>query len=87
VLRAYLRQLAAELRRWEASDGRDGGLGAAYRQLCATIGRRVEVLLPGRPAVLGSCHGVDEDGRLLVRDDAGREHAFAAGDVTHARSS
>lgn len=87
LLRAYLRQLAADVRAWDAAGGdpRASGLGAAYREACSTIGRRVEVQLPGRPPLAGVCEGVDDDGRLLVRDDAGGDHALAAGDVVHVR--
>jgi BirA family biotin operon repressor/biotin-[acetyl-CoA-carboxylase] ligase len=85
LLRAYLRQLAADVRRWDAADGnpRTSGLGAAYREACSTLGRRVEVRLSGRPPLVGVAEGVDDDGRLLVRDDVGDDHAFAAGDVVH----
>jgi BirA family transcriptional regulator, biotin operon repressor / biotin---[acetyl-CoA-carboxylase] ligase len=89
VLRAYLRQLAADYREWDGAGGqpRASGLGAAYREACSTIGRRVEVQLPGRSPLLGECEGVDDDGRLLVRDDAGGDHVLAAGDVVHVRPS
>jgi BirA family biotin operon repressor/biotin-[acetyl-CoA-carboxylase] ligase len=85
VLRAVLRQLAADVRAWDAAGGdpRASGLGPAYREACSTIGRRVEVHLPGREALSGTCDGVDDDGRLLLRDDAGGDHALAAGDVVH----
>ena len=85
LLRAYLRQLATDVRRWDAADGdpRTSGLGAAYREACSTLGRRVEVRLPGRPPLAGIAEGVDDDGRLLVRDDVGDDHALAAGDVVH----
>jgi BirA family biotin operon repressor/biotin-[acetyl-CoA-carboxylase] ligase len=88
VLRAYLRQLATDLRAWEVADGdpRRSGLGAAYREACATIGRRVEVHLPGAEPLTGVCEGVDDDGRLLVRDGSATDHALAAGDVVHLRS-
>lgn len=87
VLRAYLRRLAADLRTWDdaAGDPRRSGLGAAYREACTTIGRRVQVHLPGRAALTGTCEGVDDDGRLLLRDDEGSGHALAAGDVVHVR--
>jgi len=87
LLRAVLRQLAADLRTWEEAGGapRASGIGAAYREACSTIGRRVEVHLPGRAPLTGAAEGVDDEGRLLVRDDAGRDHALAAGDVVHVR--
>ena len=87
VLRAVLRQFAADLHDWEAAGGgpRASGVGAAYREACTTIGRRVEVHLPAGPPLVGTAEGVDDDGRLLVRDDAGADHALAAGDVVHVR--
>ena len=87
LLRAVLRRLTADLAAWESADGdpRRSGIGAAYREACSTIGRRVEVHLPAGEALLGTCDGVDDDGRLLVRDDDGADHAFAAGDVVHVR--
>jgi BirA family biotin operon repressor/biotin-[acetyl-CoA-carboxylase] ligase len=87
LLRAYLRELAAGYRAWDAADGdpRASGLGAAYREACSTIGRRIEVQLPGRPPLSGVCDGVDDEGRLVLRDDAGVDHPLAAGDVIHVR--
>jgi BirA family biotin operon repressor/biotin-[acetyl-CoA-carboxylase] ligase len=87
LLRAYLRELAAAFRTWDAADGdpRASGLGAAYREVCSTIGRPVEVQLPGRPPLAGTCDGVDDDGRLVLREAGGTEHALAAGDVVHVR--
>jgi BirA family biotin operon repressor/biotin-[acetyl-CoA-carboxylase] ligase len=46
----------------------------------------VEVHLPGRSPLLGVAEGVDDHGRLLVRDDADGDHALAAGDVVHVRA-
>ena len=51
-----------------------------YRQVCATIGQRVRVELPGGASVEGTADDVDADGRLVV-DGA----AYAAGDVIHLR--
>jgi BirA family biotin operon repressor/biotin-[acetyl-CoA-carboxylase] ligase len=87
VLRAYLRELAGSYRTWQDADGdpRRSGLGAAYREACTTIGRSVELHLPGREPLLGRCDGVDDDGRLLLLEGSGREHAYAAGDVVHVR--
>ncbi|WP_018180632.1 biotin--[acetyl-CoA-carboxylase] ligase [Jongsikchunia kroppenstedtii] len=58
----------------------------AYRRRCDTVGRRVRVELPGAAELLGTAVTVDEQGRVVVRDDAGVEHAVAAGDVTHLRT-
>ena len=68
------------------------GLRAEYTRLCATIGRRVRVELPGDQLLSGLAVGVDPDGRLLVRvpGPAGpaapdAEVPVAAGDVVHLR--
>jgi len=95
VVRAYLRALADRYQAWRraAGDPRGSGIGAAYREACATIGLEVAVEL-GSGVVRGLADGVDDDGRLLVRqagpdgaDPAGRVHALAAGDVVHVRPS
>ena len=87
VLRTYLRELSRAWAGWEAAGGRprESGLGAAYREACTTIGRRVELHLPGRAPLTGLADGVDDAGRLQVLDDAGRQHLLAAGDVVHVR--
>lgn len=48
-----------------------------------TLGRRVRVsqAKDGEP-VTGVAESTDDWGRLLVRDDKGRQHTFSAGDVT-----
>ena len=65
------------------------GLRAEYTALCATIGRRVRVELPGGQLLSGLAVGVDPDGRLLVRVSGpeGPDAAVpvAAGDVIHLR--
>jgi BirA family biotin operon repressor/biotin-[acetyl-CoA-carboxylase] ligase len=44
----------------------------------------VRVELPSGQNLLGAAEGIDEQGRLIVRSDAGIT-AVAAGDVTHLR--
>jgi BirA family transcriptional regulator, biotin operon repressor / biotin---[acetyl-CoA-carboxylase] ligase len=66
------------------------GLRAEYTRLCATIGRRVRVELPGGQLLSGLAAGVDPDGRLLVRVSSAAglpdaEVPVAAGDVVHLR--
>ena len=73
VLRAILRALTAVLADADASK-------SAYRALCATLGERVRVELPGGGAVEGTAEAVDDGGRLVVD---GR--ALGAGDVVHLR--
>ena len=62
----------------------DGGLRAAYTTVCATVGRRVRVELPGGRVLAGEATRVDEAGRLVVRTGA-EEVAVSAGDVVHVR--
>ena len=86
VLRAYLRALDARFRRWDAAGGdvRAGGVAATYREVCATLGRDVEIRLERRTPLLGRAVEVDDAGRLVV-EAAGERHLLAAGDVVHVR--
>ena len=72
VLREVLRRLSDQL------SARDPD---AYRRLCATVGSRVRVELPGGQVREGLAEEVDASGRLVV-DGA----AYAAGDVVHLRA-
>ena len=56
---------------------------AAWSARLITLGQAVTVSAAGSAAPLwGVAEGVDEWGRLLVRDAAGQAHTIAAGDVT-----
>ncbi len=82
LLRAILRELA----RWHQELVRDGvtALRGEYRELCATLGRRVRAEMPGGTTITGEAHDVDDIGRLLVKADDG-EHSLSAGDIVHVR--
>jgi BirA family biotin operon repressor/biotin-[acetyl-CoA-carboxylase] ligase len=82
VVAAVLAELELLLRRWEAA-GDNAAAVRGYIERCDTIGRRVSVDL-GQRTVQGVAEGVDHDGRLVVRTDAGRE-VLGAGDVVHVR--
>ncbi|MFD3685558.1 biotin--[acetyl-CoA-carboxylase] ligase [Nocardiopsis sp. NPDC058631] len=71
---------------WAAAggDAEAAGLAPVYRDMCATIGRRVRVHLPGGRTLEGTATGVDSEARLLVRGPGG-ERALSAGDVVHVR--
>ncbi|HEX5598918.1 MAG TPA: biotin--[acetyl-CoA-carboxylase] ligase [Micromonosporaceae bacterium] len=86
LLRALLRGLADWYDRWRraAGDPQACGLRAAYLRNCATVGRRVRVLLPAGDELVGTATGVDLDGQLVVKTDGG-ERTVAAGDVLHVR--
>ncbi|TNC18417.1 biotin--[acetyl-CoA-carboxylase] ligase [Georgenia sp. 311] len=87
LLTAVGRELAGLLARWEAHDGdaQAAGLLADVADRCLTLGRPVRVDLPGAAPLHGTARAIDDAGRLLVRDAAGREHAVLAGDVLHVR--
>jgi BirA family biotin operon repressor/biotin-[acetyl-CoA-carboxylase] ligase len=66
-------------------DDFDGSaLAGAYLTRCATIGRQVRVVLPDQESVVGRAEAIDDDGRLVVRTDTGRQ-VFGAGDIVHLR--
>jgi BirA family biotin operon repressor/biotin-[acetyl-CoA-carboxylase] ligase len=65
--------------RWDLVSG-------LYRRSCATLGREVTVTLSDRPTALaGTAVGLDDDGRLVVREAHGELVTVAAGDVSHVR--
>lgn len=62
-----------------------GGVSPAaeWAARLVTLGRTVEVSAAGEvEPITGIAEGIDEWGRLMVRDTAGRLHIVAAGDVT-----
>lgn len=87
LLIAILRDLAAAYRTWRDAGGDVQATGQrdAYRDVSATLGRRVRVELPGGAELTGEAVDIDVGGRLVVRDDAGQRVPVAAGDVVHAR--
>lgn len=71
---------------WCGSGGDPAGpFRTSYLAVCDTVGRRVRVQLPDGTTLTGDAVGVDRDGRLQVRDAAGRTSALGAGDVVHVR--
>jgi BirA family biotin operon repressor/biotin-[acetyl-CoA-carboxylase] ligase len=84
LLRALLRSVADRYVRWRAAggDGTESGLIEAYRFHCATIGREVEVTLPGGVGFTGVATGIAPDGSLEVGD-----RLVTAGDVVHVRAA
>lgn len=86
LLSAVLTGLDARYAQWSDCRGEAEpcGLAQAYTDACATIGRRVRVVLADT-AVEGQAVAVDPVGRLVVRTPTG-EQVVAAGDVEHVRS-
>jgi BirA family transcriptional regulator, biotin operon repressor / biotin---[acetyl-CoA-carboxylase] ligase len=85
--RLVLAYLSA-LTHWYASLTRadEAGLHDAYRRRCGTVGQEVVLSRPDGADVLGTAVAVDDDGRLVI-DAADGRCAWAAGDVTHLRST
>ena len=82
LLSAVLTACSKRYDAWRAAAG--AGPRAAYAEACSTVGRRVQVQLPGGDRLEGLAAGVDADGRLEV-DDGTRVHVLGAGDVVHVR--
>jgi BirA family transcriptional regulator, biotin operon repressor / biotin---[acetyl-CoA-carboxylase] ligase len=87
LVRALLRELADWYRRWSdvGGDPERSGLRDGYRLYCATLGRRVEVALPGGGTLSGTASDVDSEGRLVVTAADRSLTAVAAGDIVHVR--
>jgi BirA family transcriptional regulator, biotin operon repressor / biotin---[acetyl-CoA-carboxylase] ligase len=81
VLGGLLAHLDRRLAELEADPD---GLLAAYRSVCATLGRSVRVLLPGDEERSGRATDLDADGHLVVATGSGRL-VVHAGDVVHVR--
>ena len=79
---ALLRTLLAELDLWyHRFLQNDGEVLAAWKELNVTLGHRVAVE-GGIVKLEGSAHGVDAEGRLILKLDDGTLRQIAAGDVT-----
>jgi BirA family transcriptional regulator, biotin operon repressor / biotin---[acetyl-CoA-carboxylase] ligase len=87
LLAGILAGLERRYRAWSQvfGDTERSGLRAEYTRLCATLGRRVRVELPGGRALDGLAAGVDADGRLLVSVPPDADLPVAAGDIVHLR--
>lgn len=55
------------------------------RAACGTIGRRVRLELPDGTVEEVDATGIDDDGRITIRDRDGRSRGVAVGDLTHLR--
>lgn len=75
--------------RWRDSGGDALGSGLAdeIAAVCGTLGTVVRVELPGGGSVSGLAERLDDDGALVVVDDAGVSHRVLAGDVRHVRAA
>ena len=81
-----LAALGEEYDAWRAAAGDGTGrLRTSYLEVCDTVGRDVRVDLPDGSVLTGRATGIDADGRLEVRTDAGETAVLGAGDVVHVR--
>ncbi|GAA3337271.1 biotin--[acetyl-CoA-carboxylase] ligase [Curtobacterium pusillum] len=55
------------------------------RSACGTIGQRVRLELPDGTAEEAEAIGIDDEGRITIRDRRGVSRGVAVGDVTHLR--
>jgi BirA family biotin operon repressor/biotin-[acetyl-CoA-carboxylase] ligase len=82
VLRAFARRYQV----WCDTAGRPESVMPAYRERCETIGREIDLHLPGGETVRGTVTAIDDEGRIVVRDGAtGELRPWLVGDVTHVR--
>lgn len=85
LLSHYLGTLAREFETLlSGGDVEMDDLRARYSAVCSTIGKTVNVQLPGSTSLSGEAISVAEDGQLLVLAD-GNETKVSAGDVVHVR--
>lgn len=87
VLTALVDALDEVGRRWRdaGGDAAASGLAGEVADVCATLGTRVTVDVPGGGAVTGEASRLDDDGALVVVGDDGAERPVLAGDVRHLR--
>jgi len=87
LLAGILAGLERRYRTWSRvlGDAERSGLRAEYTGLCATLGRRVRVELPGGRLLDGLAADLDTDGRLLISMPPGADLPVAAGDIVHLR--
>ncbi|WP_065960631.1 biotin--[acetyl-CoA-carboxylase] ligase [Curtobacterium sp. UCD-KPL2560] len=78
---AVLEAVAALVAGGAAADG----VRSRVRGACGTIGRRVRLELPDGSVTEADATGVDDDGRITIRDRDGAERGVAVGDLTHLR--
>jgi BirA family biotin operon repressor/biotin-[acetyl-CoA-carboxylase] ligase len=85
LLLAFLREVGPAYLGWSGGT-EDVAVREAYRRCCSTLGRQVQVELPGGGHLDGTALDVDAHGALVV-DVAGTTRSVTAGDVVHVRPS
>lgn len=77
---ALLRAIVAGLHHWH-SCLHGSGLVEEWRRRCVTLDQRVRVGGLGG-MIIGWAEDIDDNGALLLRDEAGRRHAIFSGEAT-----
>lgn len=77
------RCVAGIVRQFAALRADPAAVLAAYRLVCASLGRPVRVEIAGREPLEGVVAAVDDGGHLVVRDATGTLRPVTAGDVRH----
>jgi BirA family biotin operon repressor/biotin-[acetyl-CoA-carboxylase] ligase len=87
LVKELLRALERRYLHWLDHGGVSSSVVPAYRERCETIGRQIELRLPGGDVVRGLAIDVDDSGHLVVREAGGAERSWQAGDVIHVRGA
>lgn len=87
ILKAIVRETLARVELWERAGGDpvEAGLVEELSDALYNKGEQARAELVGGDVVIGEVLGIDGDGRLLLRTDAGEIEEIVAGDVTRAR--
>ncbi|MEE6283338.1 biotin--[acetyl-CoA-carboxylase] ligase [Georgenia sunbinii] len=88
LLRAVGHELEEILTTWEGAGGDVAGSGLrdAVRDVCVTLGDRVQVAQPGGGLLSGTAEDIDDEGRLVVVTAGGARVPVVAGDVSQLRN-
>lgn len=85
VLAAFLRAVQEAVVALVAGGDDAERVRSHVRSACGTIGQRVRLELPDGTTSEGDAIGIDDEGRITIRDRAGVSRGVAVGDVTHLR--
>jgi BirA family transcriptional regulator, biotin operon repressor / biotin---[acetyl-CoA-carboxylase] ligase len=75
-----LARIMASINHWYALL-HDDVLADAWRNHCATLGKRVQIAVPTGP-LIGVAEDIDENGALWLRTDDGQRHHLTLGEAT-----